>query len=205
MNIQREKRRCLPMSGLAYFGGDSDSQANTTNNTEQRDMRVVGGEASQNISANDSNVTVFTSTTDHGAVLGGLGTADKAFALSTQLVGDNTKSVLNAGMGMFDGALGVVGDNATRSMSNSLALTQSVLGDSKDIFGMALGAVKDVGSNAMERMSQANDSALSAVGSARSDVAAAWQDSHTPENNMLKIAGFVVVGIAAVGLLAKRI
>lgn len=157
MNIQREKRRCLPMAGLAYIGGDSS--AATTNKSEVRDMRVVGGDASQNISANDSNVSVIA--TDHGAVLAGLSTADKAFALSTQLVGDNTKQVLNAGLSMFDGAL------------------QSVQSSSAQ--------------------------ALNSVASARQDVAAAWQNSQTPENSMLKIAGFVVVGIAAVSLLAKRI
>ena len=146
MNITREKRRCLPMAGLAYFGGDSDSQANTTSNTEQRDMRVVGGEASQNISANDSTITVA----DFGAVAGGLNTANRALELSTKLVSDTTKTNTEAQASMFAGALG-------------------------------------------------------AVASAREDVASAWKDSQTPENSMLKIAGFVVVGIAAVSLFARKI
>ena len=148
------------MAGLAYFGGDSDSQANTSSTSDQRDMRVVGGADSQNISANDSTLNVNVVKTDFGAVSGGLNTANKAFALSTQLVGDNTKTVLNAGLSMFDGAL--------KTVANS------------------------------------NASALGAVASAREDVAAAWKDSQTPENSMLKIAGFVVVGIAAVGLLAGK-
>lgn len=192
------------------FSGGSRSQADTTNNTEQRDMRVVGGEGSTNLSANDSTLNVNVVQTDYGAISGGmtvaaqgLNTADRTFSLSTQLVGDNTKSVLNAGMGMFDQALGVVGDNATRSMGNSLALTQTVLGQSQDIFGMALGAVKDVSNNALERVTQAGNGAMAAVAGARTDVAGAWQDSQTPENSMLKIAGFVVVGIAAVSLFGK--
>jgi hypothetical protein len=52
------------------FGGGSSSSSATTSTTENRDMRVVGGDASQNISANDSEVTVIA--TDHGAVAGGL-------------------------------------------------------------------------------------------------------------------------------------
>ena len=137
----------------------SDSQADTSNSTEQRDMRVVGGERSQNISANDSTVSI--TATDFDAVRLGLNTADKAFALSTQMVGDSTKTVIKAGLSMFDGAL----KNAATS----------------------------------------NASALNAVNQARSDVAAAWKDSQTPENGMLKIAGFVVVGIAAVGLFAAKL
>ena len=134
------------MAGLAYFGGDSDSQANTTSTTEQRDMRVIGGDASQNISANDSTITV----TDFGAVKGGLNTANKALELSTQLISDTTKTNTEAQASMFAGALG-------------------------------------------------------AVSSARQDVADAWKDSQTPENDMLKIAGFVVVGIAAVSLFAGKL
>lgn len=111
-------------------------------------MRVVGGDASQNISANDSNVSIVA--TDFGAVQAGLNTADKAFALSTKLVSDTTKSNTEAQASMFAGALG-------------------------------------------------------AVASARNDVAAAWKNSQTPENSMLKIAGFVVVGIAAVSLIAGKL
>ena len=171
MNIQREKMRCLAMSGLAYFSdSQSSSSATTENKTEIRDMRVVGGEGSQNISANDSTVNV--TATDFGAVQGGLNTAGKAFQLSTQLVSDNTKQTINAGLSMFDGAL--------KSQNG--------------MFGSALSAIKD-----------ANSSALASVADARGDVAAAWQNSQTPENSMLKIAGFVVVGLAAVSLIAAKL
>lgn len=140
------KRQCRPMAGLAYFGGDSS--AATTNSTEQYDMRVVGGADSQNISANNSSVSIVA--TDHDAVTGGLNTANKAFALATQLVSDNAKQSAASSSAMFQGALG-------------------------------------------------------AVSSARQDVAAAYQNATTPENGMLKIAGFVVVGIAAVGLIAAKV
>ena len=92
-------------------------------------------------------------------------------------------TVLNAGLSMFDGAI----------KSNT------------SVFGSALAAVKDSNSNALERMSLTTNSASAAVAGARSDVAGAWQDSQTPENSMLKIAGFVVVGIAAVSLFAGKL
>lgn len=158
----------------------SSSDAQTSNATEQREMHVVGGNDSTNVSANDSSITILA--TDHGAVSGGLNTASRAFEMGTQMVGDNTKTVLNAGLSMFDGAL----------KSNT------------SVFGSALGAIKDSNSNALERMSLTTGSALAAVAGAREDVAAAWQDSQTPENGMLKIAGFVVVGIAAVGLFVMQ-
>lgn len=147
------------------FGGDSTSTSETKNLTEVRDMRVVGGEASTNISANNSAITV--TPTDYGAIREGtalaaigLNTADKTFALSTRLVDDTTKRTLDAGLSMFTGALGAIGKSSSE--------------------------------------------ALSAVSDARQDVAGAYSNAVTPENGMLKIAGFVVVGIAAVSLFAGK-
>lgn len=137
----------------------SDSQSMTANTTEQTENRVTGGNSSQNVNARDSTVNIVA--TDFDAVAGGLNTANNAIAMSTQLVGDSTKQVLNAGLSMFTGAI----NSANAS----------------------------------------NSSALNAVSKAREDVAAAWQNSQTPENNMLKIAGFVVVGIAAIGLVATKL
>lgn len=148
----------LPSLGPWLCLSFSDSQANTSNATDQRETRVTGGHQSQNVNASESTVNI--TATDYDAVAGGLNTANNALALSTKLVGDSTKQVLNAGLSMFTGAL----DSANVS----------------------------------------NSAALNAVSKARDDVAAAWQNSQTPENSMLKIAGFVVVGVAAVGLFAAK-
>ena len=54
MNIERELRRCLPMHGMAYIGGDSESS--TSNRTENSDQRVVGGDGSANSSLRLSEI-----------------------------------------------------------------------------------------------------------------------------------------------------
>ena len=152
MNILREKARCRPMAGLAYFGGDSS--ASTTSETDVFDMRVVGGDDSVNVSASGGTLNV--SQTDQGAVAAGLALGTKGIDLAAT----NSAAAFQFGQSMFAGALG---------------------------------AVKESSANA-----------LSAVSSARSDVAGAWQNSQTPENSMLKIAGFVVVGVVAVFAFSKR-
>lgn len=129
---------------MGLFGG-GNSSSSTANYTDQKDMRVVGGDASQNISANDSTITV----SDFGAVQGGLNTANRALELSTQLISENTRQAAQEQASMYSGA-------------------------------------------------------LNAVASARQDVADAYKSATTPENSMLKIAGFVVVGVAAVSLLARK-
>lgn len=98
--IQSFEQRHAPGHRLCpAFGGDSSSSAATTNNTETRDMRVVGGDASANVSANDSNVTVFS--TDHGSIAAGLQLGTQAIDASTK----NTAKVLDVGQNMFAGAL----------------------------------------------------------------------------------------------------
>lgn len=74
------------------FGGSSSSRAETSSSTENRDMRVVGGDASQNISANDSTVSVIA--TDHGAVAAGM-------QLGTLAIKDTTSAATT----MFQDAL----------------------------------------------------------------------------------------------------
>ena len=83
------------------FGGSSSSSAtsSTTNNT---DMRVVGGDGSTNVSAQNSSVSVIA--TDHGAVSGGLQLATHAMDTSAA----TNQAALNSGAEMFKGALGAV-------------------------------------------------------------------------------------------------
>lgn len=100
MDLLKAKRSCLPMGDRLYFGGSSSAAtSSTTNNT---DMRVVGGEQSTNVSAQNSDVTVLT--TDHGAVSAGLSLGTQAIDASIK----NTGATLNAGADMFEGALGAV-------------------------------------------------------------------------------------------------
>lgn len=94
----------FPLAGFNLsFGGDSNSSNETVNKTDVRDMRVVGGNDSANVSATDSTVNVVTS--DHGAINGAFQTVDKALQLSTKLVGDNAKQTIEANKNMFEGVL----------------------------------------------------------------------------------------------------
>lgn len=96
--MNRQLMRCvLPMGAVLRFGGDSSSA--TTSTTDVRDMRVVGGDASTNVSTNDSNVTVFA--TDHGAVNGGLTLSSMALNAGVKS-GETLASSLSD---MFKGAL----------------------------------------------------------------------------------------------------
>lgn len=77
-------------------GGSSSSQANTTNTTQNTDMRVVGGNNSTNVSAQNSTVNV----TDAGAVASAFGFANTVtqnafdFAHASQI--DTSKTVADA-------------------------------------------------------------------------------------------------------------
>jgi hypothetical protein len=97
-------RRLCP----AFGGGSSSTTAATTNNT---DMRVVGGDDSVNLSAQNSTVSVIA--TDHGAVSAGLDLSSKAIDASTK----TASASLEAGTNMFEGAL-----SAVSSANDKLAL-----------------------------------------------------------------------------------
>lgn len=93
MNIEREKRRCLPMGAAAYIGGSSKS-ANTT-----EDNRVTAG--SIGISGAGNNVTV----TDSGLVSRGLDTVDLAVAN----MGEGYSDLISAALDIFNSGQGLIG------------------------------------------------------------------------------------------------
>lgn len=80
----------------------SKRTTSTTNLNEITDSRVVGGDGSVNLSANDS--TVALTMTDYGAVAGGLDLGSQAITAATQMAA-NTNA---AGGDMFAGALEAV-------------------------------------------------------------------------------------------------
>lgn len=100
MNIYQEKRRARGH----HCPGFSSSKASTQNKTEVTDSRVVGGDNSVNLSANDSTVSVIA--TDHGAVSGGLELGSMAITAATQ----SAAQVGASSASMFEGALGAVSD-----------------------------------------------------------------------------------------------
>jgi hypothetical protein len=117
VNLLSEKQRCRPLGAAAYFGGSSKSA--TTETTEIRDMRVVGGTGSANVSANDSNVTVIS--TDQGAVNAGLQLGGKAIDASIKAGEGLNKTTLS----LFDGALAFAKTaNATAATAQQNATSQ---------------------------------------------------------------------------------
>lgn len=80
----------------------SGSESSQTSNTENIDMRVVGGDGSQNLSARDSNISIIA--TDHGAVTAGMNLGTAALTANERAV----RSVLDTGEGFFQGALNTV-------------------------------------------------------------------------------------------------
>lgn len=114
----RQLMRCaLPMGAALRFGG---SDASTSTSTDVRDMRVVGGDASANVSANDSNVTVVT--TDQGALSAGLALGQGGFALGSKGIDAAVKSgeTLASTLGnMFDGVLKFAGRSTDQANANA--------------------------------------------------------------------------------------
>lgn len=85
----------------AFGGSSSSASSSTTNNS---DMRVVGGNDSVNVSAQNSDIKI--TSTDHGAVSGSL-------ALAGQAIDSTAQSSAN----MFNGAL-----TAVKQANENLAL-----------------------------------------------------------------------------------
>lgn len=96
------------MGAVLRIGGDSSAE--TTNKTEVTDSRVVGGNDSNNVSANaGSNVTLLS--TDHGAVQGGLQLGSQAIDAATRSA-DGTRATAES---MYTGALKFAKDVNTAS------------------------------------------------------------------------------------------
>lgn len=108
----RQHARCaLPMGAVLRFGGDSSSSSTTKN--ENKDMRIAGGNASNNVSAdNGASVTVIS--TDHGAVSGGLQLASQAVDQSIKESQALSKNLQDTTLTMFQGALGAVQDSYSK-------------------------------------------------------------------------------------------
>lgn len=96
-----EQRHCAGGIACPCFGGSSSASASTTNNT---DMRVVGGDDSVNLSAQNSDVSIIA--TDHGAVAAGMQLGSEAITASTK----TATAAMDSGTNMFNGALGAVKD-----------------------------------------------------------------------------------------------
>ena len=92
--IQTPEQRHAPGGRLcpAFGGSSSSASSSTTNNS---DMRVVGGNDSTNISAQNSDISVVS--TDHGAI-------EAASQIASQAIATNA----NSSASMFNGALGAV-------------------------------------------------------------------------------------------------
>ena len=116
-----EQRHAIGHRACPMFGGDSSSaSSSTTNNT---DMRVVGGENSSNVSAqNSGSGSVSVIATDHGAVNAGMTLASQAIDANTH----NTGAVLDTTTEIYKGALGAV-SNANERLA--LAYQSGQAGD----------------------------------------------------------------------------
>lgn len=126
MNILRERSRLRPDRGCCYFGGDSSSE--TVNKTEVRDMRVVGGEGSSNVSANaDGNVTVIA--TDHGAVNAGMQLGTQAIDATVK----NGQGLQQTTETLYSGALSFAKDANSRALDAVTTAGDQVAGAYKKV------------------------------------------------------------------------
>ena len=101
MDLLAARRSTTPMGNRAHFDG-GDSSASTSSTTNNTDARVVGGNDSTNLSANNSTVSVIA--TDHSAVQAGLQLGSQAIDAVTKTTAVQADSAAN----MFQGALTAV-------------------------------------------------------------------------------------------------
>lgn len=163
---------------MGLFGG-SKSSSTTNNTTDIRDMRVVGGELSNNVSFNagDGSTTSVT-LTDHGAVAGSL-------ALGTQ-------------------AVDAVVKNGQTLQDTTATLYGGALSFATDANSSALAFVKDANTRALGAVTAAGDQVADAYSKVASDLATAFTDSKAPDKSILLVGGLIAVALVAVIAFAKK-
>lgn len=195
----RALAHCVMPLAPVYRGGDSE--ANTTNKTEVRDMRVVGGNDSSNVSANtgdNSNVTVIA--TDHGAVSGGLQLGHDAIDAVVQ----NAQGLQQTTASMYAGALSTI-DTAGARMADAFKTSGAQVADAWSSAGSQEASITKNAMSAVADAYQSSGSQLAdAYSSVASNLATAFTDSKAPDKSLLQVAGVIVVGLAAVMVFAKR-
>lgn len=166
----------LPMAPVYRAG---DSSAETVNKTEVRDMRVVGGEGSSNVSLNGGdNSTTNVTLTDHGAISGGL-------ALGTQAIEASTK-------------------NAQGLQETTLGLYGGALAFAKDSNAGALAFVKDSNARALGAVQAAGEQVSSMASKVAGDLSTAFTDAKAPDKSILIVGGAIVVGLGALMVFARK-
>lgn len=134
MNPLHERRRLLPDGGRCYFGGSSSSRSSNT------DKRLVTGEGSAGVSADNSTVSMVQNITDSGIVSRALNSVDLANATA----GDGFTRLVKAGESLIG--------QTQKSVADAYAVANESKGGSLDnktlmILGVAaIGAVAVVAS-----------------------------------------------------------
>lgn len=101
-----EQRHAPGGRACPAFGGDSSSSAATTNNTENTDMRVVGGNDSTNTSTKIAATNSTIQITDNGAVKAGMDLGSQAIDATVK----TSQAAMDSSGNMFAGALGAVSE-----------------------------------------------------------------------------------------------
>ncbi|MFJ1251907.1 hypothetical protein [Cupriavidus sp. CuC1] len=159
------------------FGGDSSSQANTTNNNIDQKLYTDNGAVAGSASGG-STVIVNAQQVDHGATQAAFGLGSHALDSVTSLA---------------TGALSGSQHTAEMALSGQLATIQG----SQTAMDRATQAIADA-------YRGASSGEAAAYQSASNSVAAAYQDSKTGNQRVIVIGALVVVGIVALAPLLKK-
>ncbi|MBT2180492.1 hypothetical protein KKP06_22000 [Ralstonia pickettii] len=170
------------------LGGDSSSQANTTNNNIDQKLYTDNGSVAGSASGGGS-VTINAQQVDHGATQAAFGLGNHALDAVTSLA---------------TGALSGSQHTAEQALSGQLATIKG----SQDAMNAATRAIADAYRSANSSIASAYSGAASdsasAYRSASDSVSAAYQDSKTGNQRVIVIGALVVVGIVALAPLLKK-